>query len=1514
MAATARRRRGIVDFAKQKFFAHIAVVGYMPVLISAPKLRAQTKIDQTTRPTCNRGTIAGAGVMPTLTSPPTTTTRSVLRLVPVLPGSAEVTLAPGPVTLGSAAECDVLLHPTGIAGLHATIITDERRSVVVAHDERCWLNDGPVKQAVLHAGDRLAVGPVEFRLEPGPGETPFAPIGAPQATPATIESRPHDPIAPPPQPAAESPSGPDAQLRLLEELLAQVQRQSQGLRRPDSALQEAVEADTEALRQRQAELSQRAAALESEWERIAALDERTQAAHARLEERLRILEQRETAFDERAARSEVQSPAVDAGREVDRGDGHPDDGETAFGQAPRRVEESELQWRRRHEELDVQYEQLRREREALDASRAELQASELELQACVEDLDRRVAGIDERLELAENTEAALRQRSVDADRRDRGLQQKETELHRREEDLKQRATVLYDQEQAVDDFDLRRRELDGMQSELQARSDELDRRSEEILAEQTNRRDVEDTLQQQQRAFDERLEALESRERDLTARQEHAAAREREWEQRCAEFEVERARVHELAESLQGRAEELDSEDRAFEAQRQQSSVEREQLAEWQQRLESLDGDISAENEQLDRIRAELEAQREEMRGVRETIAADRRQIADSDREFAERDAALQSVREELAERERELESARNQLHRERAEFDAQSQRLAEEREDLDAFRAAIDNDRESAAAAHISIDARLAEIDAREREIEDRALLVHAELAGLKRQRDDLTGEQARIEVLRRCLDDDHTIFEGRQAELEQQREALRERQSQLESRECELAAARESLEQSEQSSADARQTSETERTACVARQTAPADERSLVAAGRRELVEHQTLLENRLQQADAREWECRRRESELAERELRLIERERNLERLSQAEANGLAELDAVREDLQHERRERERRSEELADWQASLNVEREVLNSLQGELDEREANIAESRAETDRDKAELQRHREAVESERETLLERESKLDELKQELEERQRAAAVERSELETWAERLQHRERELSAESERLQPVRLELQQREDALKRDLERLEEQRRELGERRSLGVEADGEAVAEGGESILDLSGLFGPFNESEEPHRGEFDDDSLDEPVGEEGGEPATGLGDFDAGPQIAPQLAEQTDDTDAVKLDVEDVSPFSVDAIAIADAGAAGSSNRDPSSDRVDVPDLFDGSEGETDDESATAFFETETDNAMSPAVCDVQEPDDPDARDVYELDEESETGPDNVPRVPVDNNGDERSVEMPDLSDLFINTHEDDPEPVDDSEDVLHAAADEVPRIGAPATEEIGLESAKWLTSDLLPDDEQTPGESSAETVAKHGQERSTVAGFMSRFFGRKRKREPESAEDVAKVKQVEQFEPAEIEGPPTTTIQPDLQTLEPELRPAATRPEANEKTAPGDKNPLFANYDTMREIANTSARSAIATSTWKRLRPFIRLKATLVALLLFVSVALLASELWLDISLYQYGVYASYATAVAGISLMMTIVQGRRRSQAGVRTRPASRKRSRKKSRRKNS
>jgi pSer/pThr/pTyr-binding forkhead associated (FHA) protein len=105
---------------------------------------------------------SAAGDRPTL---PATAPR--LRLATSAPGTSCSCEIKQPVTLlGSRRDCDLSLFSPEVSKVHAAVLHTGRSVVVRDLGSRCgtYVNDHPVRTAVLHAGDRLRLGNVEVAV------------------------------------------------------------------------------------------------------------------------------------------------------------------------------------------------------------------------------------------------------------------------------------------------------------------------------------------------------------------------------------------------------------------------------------------------------------------------------------------------------------------------------------------------------------------------------------------------------------------------------------------------------------------------------------------------------------------------------------------------------------------------------------------------------------------------------------------------------------------------------------------------------------------------------------------------------------------------------------------------------------------------------------------------------------------------------------------------------------------------------------------------------------------------------------------------------------------------------------------------------------------------------------------------------------------------------------------------------------------------------------------------------
>ena len=92
--------------------------------------------------------------------------QTVYRLEPTRnSGIDPVEMFAGEHFVGSGTDLEIPLNIPGVAERHCRIVCEHGILHVHALDPRTWVNDGPIRQARLRPGDRLAIGPVNFLFQ-----------------------------------------------------------------------------------------------------------------------------------------------------------------------------------------------------------------------------------------------------------------------------------------------------------------------------------------------------------------------------------------------------------------------------------------------------------------------------------------------------------------------------------------------------------------------------------------------------------------------------------------------------------------------------------------------------------------------------------------------------------------------------------------------------------------------------------------------------------------------------------------------------------------------------------------------------------------------------------------------------------------------------------------------------------------------------------------------------------------------------------------------------------------------------------------------------------------------------------------------------------------------------------------------------------------------------------------------------------------------------------------------------
>ena len=80
-------------------------------------------------------------------------------------GVEPIRLSNGKYTIGRHDDCDVILEFEGVAEQHCRLVIRENVAQIEAISPLTWVNDGPVREETISAGDRVVLGPIEFDVE-----------------------------------------------------------------------------------------------------------------------------------------------------------------------------------------------------------------------------------------------------------------------------------------------------------------------------------------------------------------------------------------------------------------------------------------------------------------------------------------------------------------------------------------------------------------------------------------------------------------------------------------------------------------------------------------------------------------------------------------------------------------------------------------------------------------------------------------------------------------------------------------------------------------------------------------------------------------------------------------------------------------------------------------------------------------------------------------------------------------------------------------------------------------------------------------------------------------------------------------------------------------------------------------------------------------------------------------------------------------------------------------------------
>lgn len=814
-------------------------------------------------------------IEPQTRRPGTRTSRSVLVLEPAngrLPVEP-VLLTPGDYVIGSASSCSVVLPFQGVQPKHCEIQVRDRAVTVRSFDRRTWLNNGPFTESRLHKGDRLVIGPVEFRI--GEMTTQEEPV---ESAPAPAAVRPKEP------PRAEWSRVAEPTRR---ELAAETAASAEARIDEAAALIERL-------------MNEEGGPVETA-ERVPSVDAQA------VERRLGLLED---------LLASVQDEADDVRQRAER----IAEKDRSVAERERRISQVEAELLDRIRHCDTWEAQLQTRSNELRATQTDSESSRRLLEERWSELDQQKRALEaETLEVEKSRTAALSAEDQ--------LRHLEDQLVAREDQIFQTCERLADSEQ---ELEARRSEADAFEAECVARSQQLAAMSRDLGARSSE-------LERRSAALDELARTQETQQRELDARREALDAEWKVIDERLAgqstrldavaaaqqDLDVSRAVLEEAWATLEADRKALAERACALEAREREAicvegrlHLDKERLAEERSRLESLRSEpATVSDADIYRITADESRLQDELGRLESDRAA-----LDAARAEIERSCASQhSARSDLSEREslcredqKQIESARLDLQKQseafaaersafrmaEEELAAERQRLAEVRQSLEHEKAALESSRHTLSHA----------------QLENAAWFEQhtAELAELERRRQELSEREAGIA-------DQAADLAQRTSSLAEKEQELSERAVTLEADEAQLAKARQSLERRE-----------AESLAEIAAQ------KSSVESLRAELAEREASLAAERAEIDSSRQRLEQTRSELSAAQSELAEAQAQLEigrtDLLAARQKLDEETGWLREDQKHV----ETVHSEIAEDRRTLLKEREELEALRSRLE--------------------------------------------------------------------------------------------------------------------------------------------------------------------------------------------------------------------------------------------------------------------------------------------------------------------------------------------------------------------------------------------------------------------------------------------------------------------------------------------------------------------------------------------------------------------------------------------------
>ncbi|WP_437191276.1 hypothetical protein [Planctomicrobium sp. SH527] len=676
-------------------------------------------------------------------------------------GRQPISLGPGRYTIGSGEQCHIVLPETGVASRHCTLVVGEFQNIVKAWSPLTWINDGVLTEGSLRIGDRLIVGPVEFRVAQRDAEATNS-----QRVPASPKLDSEALLSEALFGKSPRQTGDVRRKEQLEELLSAVQAALNDVLERERVVRDNLTHDRMILSHRNEELSQQWELLNDARARLLAAAPQGAEDETRHSEAERELAQFQRLLDDRhaeLARRATEQTRIHRLLKFRINDFN--QRQDGLASQLSEIENREIGCRNLLARNDAQFRQLKSR--TVDLDRRE------------EEIHRRLAGI---AELTRQSEVQALNFKQEQEQWNQVSENRKNLLDELEQTLLFRAQSIGEEESQLailkDEIGEQKKTLDAQVASVEQRAKANESVSGELRLRELKLENELQTLEALRGAFaQEQAELAQSQlrleEADLELKEQFAR-----FSSKVTEFQAREQKLSQRESELQIQLEKLQESQRNFQLNEQQRTsehvTEADRLNRELQRIAVQRDELKTEALRIEQLKSELESRTLSLDAQSEQIRLREERVATQEAEFQEKQARRLQLQED-----QQLNSA--ELQKSLSELAAQKMELEQEREAVEIRQAEIDAEQQNFVRLRSEIAAERSRDEYDREQLQIRRQLLDQEQEGLSKI-------QQELEALREQLNQERTEFkfltESRaleQQESEQQTRQLESSQNEI-------------------------------------------------------------------------------------------------------------------------------------------------------------------------------------------------------------------------------------------------------------------------------------------------------------------------------------------------------------------------------------------------------------------------------------------------------------------------------------------------------------------------------------------------------------------------------------------------------------------------------------------------------------------------------------------------------------------------------------------------------------